>query len=149
MIGRVAASTGVAALLAAIICVAALLPTLAKATEDAIAGPLEDRIGDAARGQTIVLNRAAGNCLICHYVPVPTEPFQGDLGPDLAGVGARLSVAQLRLRMVDQTRLNPRTLMPPYYRSDGLTQVAETFRGKTVLSAQEIEDVIAWLATLK
>jgi L-cysteine S-thiosulfotransferase len=121
----------------------------AGAGDSAITQPLEGRTGDPGRGRSIALNRATGNCLICHRVPVPAELFQGDLGPDLAGVGSRLSAAQLRLRMVDQTRLNPQTLMPPYYRTTGLTRVAEPFRGKPVLTAQEIEDVIAWLATLK
>jgi L-cysteine S-thiosulfotransferase len=149
MIGRVVAGAGVVAAVAALICAEALSPALGSAAENAIAQPLEDRIGDPARGRGIVLNRATGNCLICHHVPVPAEPFQGELGPDLAGIGARLSVPELRLRMVDQTRLNPRTLMPPYYRTEGLTRVAEPFRGKPVLTAQEIEDVVAWLATLK
>ena len=120
-----------------------------KAAADAIDQPLEGLAGDSERGRAIVLNRATGNCLICHKVPIPSELFQGELGPDLAGVAARLSASQLRLRMVDQTRLNPRTLMPPYYRTEGLTRVAEQFRGKPVLTAQEIEDVVAWLAALK
>ncbi len=116
---------------------------------DAIPAPLEARTGDAARGRKIVLDRETGNCLICHQVPVPTEPFQGDLAPSLAGVGSRLSPAQLRLRLVDQARINPDTLMPPYYRVDRLTRVASRFQGRPAFSGQEIEDVIAWLATLK
>jgi L-cysteine S-thiosulfotransferase len=116
---------------------------------DAITSPLEGRAGDAERGRAIVLDRATGNCLICHQVPVASELFQGELGGDLAGVGARLSTGQIRLRLVDQSRLNPATLMPPYFRADGLTRVAPRFAGQPVLTAQQIEDVIAWLATLK
>ena len=116
---------------------------------DAIPEPLAGKRGDPARGRRIVLDRETGNCLICHRVPVPGEPFQGDLGPDLAGVGRRLSSGQIRLRLVDQSRLNPATIMPPYHRIDGLNRVAATYRGRPVLSAEEIEDVVAYLATLK
>lgn len=116
---------------------------------DTIAAPLDGKIGAADRGRAIVLDRRVGNCLICHRVPVASEPFQGDLGPDLSGVGTRLSAGQIRLRLVDQTRLNPETLMPPYHRIADLTRVAERFQGKPVLNAQEIEDVVAWMLTLK
>jgi L-cysteine S-thiosulfotransferase len=116
---------------------------------DAIPLPLDGRAGDAQRGRAIVLDRTSGNCLICHKVPVAGEPFQGELGPDLTGIGARLTPAQLRLRLVDQSRLDPATLMPPYYRVENLTRVAPAFEGKPVLSAQQIEDVVAWLSGLK
>lgn len=116
---------------------------------DAVPEPLGGRTGDPARGRAIVLDRAAGNCLICHRVPVPEEPFQGDVGPDLTGVGARFGAGQIRLRLIDQSRLNPDTVMPPYYRVDGLTRVAAPFAGRPVLDAQQIEDVVAWLASLK
>jgi sulfur-oxidizing protein SoxX len=81
-------------------------------------------------------------------VPEPNEPFQGDLGPDLGGIRTRLTAGQIRLRLVDESRLNPQTLMPPYYRVDGLNRVAARYRGKPVLTAQEIEDVVAYLGTL-
>ncbi len=116
---------------------------------DAVPEPLEGRKGDVRRGRAIVLDRAGGNCLICHRVPVPEEPFQGDIGPDLAGAGSRLSTGQIRLRLIDQSRLNPDTVMPPYYRTGGLRRVAAPFAGKPVLDAQQIEDVVAWLASLK
>jgi len=118
-------------------------------TGDAIAEPLGGLVGDPTRGRAIVLDRARGNCLICHAVPVPSEPFQGDLGPDLTGVGARLTAGQIRLRMVDTTRVNPDSIMPPFYRVDGLVRVAARFAGTPVLTAQEIEDVVSWLETLK
>jgi L-cysteine S-thiosulfotransferase len=127
------------------------VPELAahRVTGDRIEAALDGAVGDPIRGRRIVLNREAGNCLICHSVPEPNEPFQGDLGPELKGVGARLDAGQLRLRLVDQSQLYPSTLMPPYYRVDGLIRVGTRFRGKPVLAAQDIEDVVAYLGTLK
>jgi L-cysteine S-thiosulfotransferase len=116
---------------------------------DAIPKPLADKPGDAARGRAIVANRSVGLCLLCHSGPIPEERFQGDLAPSLAGAGGRWSVAQLRLRIVDGSRLNPDTIMPPYYRATGLQRVAKPFEGKTILTAEQIEDVVAYLATLK
>ncbi|EKE79022.1 putative cytochrome c SoxX protein [Oceanibaculum indicum P24] len=96
----------------------------------------------------MVLDRRRGNCLICHSVPVPGEPFQGELGPALAGVGARLDEGQIRLRLIDQSRISPRTIMPPYYRVERLRDVAPEYQDKPALEAQEIEDVVAYLKTL-
>ena len=93
--------------------------------------------------------RQVGLCLLCHSGPFPEERLQGDLAPDLTGVGARLSEGQIRQRMVDSTKLNPQTIMPAYYRTEGLTRVAPAFRGKTVLTPEQIEDVVAYLVTLK
>lgn len=117
-------------------------------TGDAIAAPLGGLSGDAARGRTIILARKSA-CLLCHAGPFPEQHFPGTIGPDLRGVGARLTPGQMRLRLVDATRLNPDTVMPPYYRVDGLTRVADAQRGKPILTAQEVEDVIAFLATLQ
>jgi sulfur-oxidizing protein SoxX len=116
---------------------------------DAIPVSLTGAAGDAARGRTIVGNRQVGLCLLCHTGPFPAEHFQGNLAPDLAGAGARANAGQLRLRIVDASRLNPTTIMPPYYRTDGLSRVAASFRGKPILTAEQIEDVIAFLSTLK
>jgi L-cysteine S-thiosulfotransferase len=116
---------------------------------DAIPQPLTSRPGDAARGRAIVANRSVGLCLLCHSGPIPEERFQGTLSPSLAGAGTRWSVGQLRLRIADGARLNPDTIMPPYYRSTGLQRVAKAFEGKTILTAEQIEDVVAYLATLK
>ena len=116
---------------------------------DAIPTPLDGLDGNAERGRRLVLDRETGNCLICHQVPIASEPSQGDLAPSLAGVGGRLTAAQIRFRLVDQSQLNPATLMPPYHRVEGLTRVAAKFRSKPVFDAQQIEDVVAWLATLK
>lgn len=116
---------------------------------DAIPAPLADAPGDAARGRAIVINRQLGLCLLCHSGPFPEERLQGTLAPSLAGAGSRWSEGQLRLRIVDASRLNPETIMPPYYRIEGLTRVAPAFAGKPVLSAGQIEDVVAFLATLR
>jgi sulfur-oxidizing protein SoxX len=105
--------------------------------------------GDAARGRAIVADRHVGLCLLCHSAPIPEERFQGDIAPDLKGVASRLSEGQLRLRIVDSSRVNPATIMPSYYRTEGLARVAPAFRGKTVLSAEQIEDVVAYLMTLR
>ena len=116
---------------------------------DAIPEPLAARPGDAARGRAIVANRSVGLCLLCHSGPIPEERFQGTLAPSLAGAGARWSAGQLRLRIADGARLNPDTIMPPYYRTTGLHRVARAFEGKTILTAEQVEDVVAYLTTLK
>jgi L-cysteine S-thiosulfotransferase len=105
--------------------------------------------GDPARGRAIVADRQVGLCLLCHSGPFPEERFQGDIAPSLAGAGARWSEDELRLRLVDPGRLNPKTIMPSYYKTEGLQRVAPAYRGKTILTEQQIEDVVAYLATLK
>ncbi len=116
---------------------------------DAIPVSLTGAKGDPARGRTIVANRQVGLCLLCHTGPFPEEKFQGNLAPDLQGAGSRWSEEQLRLRIVDSSRLNPDTIMPSYYRVEGLVRVAPAFAGKPVLTEEQIEDVVAYLATLK
>jgi sulfur-oxidizing protein SoxX len=116
---------------------------------DSIPASLTGAKGDAARGRAIVANRQVGLCLLCHGGPFPEERFQGDLAPDLRGVGARLTEAQIRARIVDPGRFNPDTIMPAYYKTEGLSRVAGAFRGKTILSAEQIEDVVAYLSSLK
>ena len=116
---------------------------------DSIPVPLLDAKGDPARGRAIVADRQVGLCLLCHSGPIPEERFQGDLAPSLAGAGARWSEGQLRLRIADPARVNPKTIMPSYYKTEGLDRVAPSFRGKTILNAQQVEDVVAYLATLK
>ncbi len=116
---------------------------------DSIPASLTGAKGDPARGRAIVANRQVGLCLLCHSGPFPEERFQGNLAPDLSGVGARFSEGEIRLRIVDSTKLNPQSIMPAYYKSDGLTRVAPAFRGKTVLTAEQIEDIVAYLLTLK
>jgi sulfur-oxidizing protein SoxX len=111
--------------------------------------PLTGEAGDPARGKTAVLSRDGGNCFLCHTVPDAGETPLGNIGPPLAGVGKRLSGPQLRLRLVDSTRLNRASVMPAYYRVKGLNRVAPAYAGKPLLTAQQIEDVIAYLLTLR
>jgi sulfur-oxidizing protein SoxX len=116
---------------------------------DAIPDSLTGAKGDAERGRTIVVNRQVGLCLLCHSGPFPEEKFQGTLAPDLKGAGSRSSEGQLRLRIVDASRLKADNIMPSYYRVDGLKRVAPAFQGKPVLTAEQIEDVVAYLATMR
>ena len=115
---------------------------------DAIREPLAPVPGDAARGRDVVLGRDA-NCVLCHAMPGTGGRSMGNLGPALSGVGARLNAGQLRLRIVDSVRLNRDTIMPSYYRIDGLNDVAEPWRGKPVLTAQQVEDAVSYLLTLR
>jgi sulfur-oxidizing protein SoxX len=115
---------------------------------EAIPRSLTDAAGDPARGRAIVIKRET-TCLLCHSGPFPEERFQGNLAPDLKGTGARWSEGELRLRIVDAARLNPATIMPSYYRLDGLVRVAPNFRGKPILTAEQVEDVVAYLKTLR
>ena len=116
---------------------------------DAIPASLTGITGDAAKGRSIVVSRQVGLCLLCHSGPLPEERFQGNLGPSLAGAGSRWSEGQLRLRLVDSRRLNPDTIMPAYLQTERLTQVSKNMLGKSLLEAQQIEDVVAFLMTLK
>jgi len=116
---------------------------------DAIPASLTGTAGNAERGEKIVTNRQVGLCLLCHSGPYPQERFQGTMAPDLKGAGLRSTEGQLRLRIVDAAKINPETIMPPYYRMDGLTRVAPGFRNKPILTAEQIEDVVAYLMTLK
>ncbi|PYM99962.1 MAG: sulfur oxidation c-type cytochrome SoxX [Candidatus Rokuibacteriota bacterium] len=117
--------------------------------QDSIPSSLTGAKGDPVRGRAIVTNRQLGLCLLCHSGPFPEERFQGNLAPDLAGAGKRWSEGQLRLRIVDSSRITPTTIMPAYHRTDGLVRVAPAWRGKPVLNAEQIEDVVAFLTTLK
>ena len=116
---------------------------------DAIPLALTTTPGDATRGRAIVTNKQLGLCLLYHTGPFNEEPFQGKLGPDLGGVGARLSEGQLRLRLVDGRRVNPETIMPAYHRTEGLVRVGTAWQGKPLLAAQQVEDVVAFLLTLR
>ena len=116
---------------------------------DSIPASLTGARGDPARGRAIVTNRQVGLCLLCHSGPFPEERLQGTIAPDLRGTAARFSEGQIRLRIVDSAKVNPQSIMPAYYKSDGLTRVAPAFRGKTVLTAEQIEDIVAFLTTLK
>ncbi len=116
---------------------------------DAVLKSLTQRSGDPVSGKAIVSSRQTGLCLLCHSAPFASDRFQGDLAPDLRQSVRHLSEGQIRARLVDPSRINPATIMPSYYRTDHLNRVAESFQGKTLLSAQEVEDVVSFLLTLK
>jgi sulfur-oxidizing protein SoxX len=116
---------------------------------DAIPDSLTGARGDPTRGRAIVTDRRVGLCLLCHSGPFPEERFQGNLAPSLQGAGSRWSEGQLRLRIVDSARINPATIMPAYHRTEGLVRVAPQYRGKPVLTPEQIEDVVAFLTTLR
>jgi len=118
-------------------------------TGDTIAASLTGTPGDPARGRAIVTDRQLGFCLLCHAGPFSDERFQGNLAPNLAGAGRRWTEGQLRLRIVDASCTNPATIMPSYYRIEGLERVAAAFRGRPILTAEQIEDVVAFLKTLR
>jgi len=116
---------------------------------DAINASLSGQPGDTVRGRALVLGRQGGLCILCHSGPFPEERFQGTLAPDLAASSAALSAEQLRARIVDASRFNPNTIMPSYFRAEGFTRIAPQFAGKAILTAQDIEDVVAFLVSLK
>ncbi|MYN10060.1 sulfur oxidation c-type cytochrome SoxX [Pseudoduganella aquatica] len=137
-----------AALPAALAAAAVLFLADARAAD--YSSPLQGAAaGDAARGRAIVANRQVGLCLLCHTGPIPEERFQGNLAPPLDGAGDRSTAAQLRQRLVDARSMNPSTIMPSYYKTEGLARVSAAHQGKTILTAQQIEDVIAYLQTLR
>lgn len=116
----------------------------------AIEKPLGGMVGDAEQGRMLASTKSKGNCLACHRFPIKHSEFHGTLGPTLLGIGSRLSAAQIRLRVVDEKQINPMTIMPGYHRDPKLfNRVLEQFQGQAVLSAQEIEDIVAYLVSLK
>ena len=117
--------------------------------DDGLPASLTGAPGDPARGRAIVANRQVGLCLLCHNGPVPEERFQGNLAPDLTGVADRYTEEQLRLRIVDPGRVNPQTIMPAYSKTEGLNRVIGAFAGKPILNPQQIEDVVAYLTSLR
>lgn len=104
---------------------------------------------DADKGRAVFVERDAGHCVLCHAVDGLDAPFQGNVGPALSGIGSRLTADQIRYRIVDASRLNPATVMPPYYRTDNLNRVAPARAGQPVLTAAEIDHLVAYLVSLK
>lgn len=130
------------------------MPAMASAqsamvTGDAVVQSLTGSAGDPARGRAIIADRQKGFCLLCHGGPFPEEPLQGNLAPSLAGAGSRWNEGQLRLRLMDNKRVNPESIMPAYHRIEGLNRVGAIWRDRPILSAAEIEDVLAFLMALK
>ena len=125
------------------------LLAVAAAEGDTMEAPLTGGSGSPARGRQIVENRQVSTCLLCHSGPFPEPHLQGNVGPSLDGVGSRLTAGEIRLRLVDPGKLNPNTVMPSFYAVDGLTRVGQAWQGKPVLTAQQIEDLVAFLAALR
>ena len=128
---------------------ALLLALAGPALAEGLAEPLTAMEGDAGRGRAIIADRSRGLCLLCHSGPFPEERFQGNMAPDLGVSAQRLTASQLRARIVDASVFNPETIMPAYYRAAELNRVASGYAGKTLLTGQEIEDVVAFLVSLK
>ena len=116
--------------------------------DGAIPAPLTAQPGDPERGRQVVRDRDGGDCTICHAMPLPQREFHGTIGPPLDGIGSRTTAGALRLRLVDPKALNPATIMPAYYKIEGLNRVLDRYRTRPILSAQQIEDAIAYLLTL-
>ena len=117
--------------------------------DGAIAKSLTGKPGNATNGRKVAINRKQGNCLACHVMPISEQPFHGNAGPDLNGVAGRLTEGEIRLKIVNPKIVNPDTFMPAFYRKDGLHRVMKKFQGKTILSAEQVEDLVAYTMTLK
>ena len=117
--------------------------------DGAIPQSLTGKAGDAAKGRKTAINRKKGNCLACHVMPVPEQADHGEVGPPLNDVGGRLTAGEIRLRIVNPKVVNPDTIMPAFYRIHGLHRVQKKWKGKTIISAQDVEDIVAYLVTLK
>ena len=120
-----------------------------RVVEGGIPVALTEHAGDVARGRDIATNRQVGLCQLCHQVPGSVDRFQGDIATSLAGAGGRWTAPQLRLRIVDSRRVNADSVMPAYFKIDALQRVGATWRDQPILNAQQIEDVVAWLVSLK
>jgi sulfur-oxidizing protein SoxX len=145
---RSADATIAFAALAVLLCGAAPLVSY-RIDGDGISVSLTGQPGDPARGRQIVGNRQVSACLLCHSGPFPEPHLQGSLAPPLDGVGSRLTAGQIRLRLVDPRKLDPDTLMPAYYAMDGLNRVGLAWQERPILTAEQIEDVVAFLLTLR
>lgn len=120
-------------------------------TDGAIAASLTGAAGNPEEGAKAMVNRGLGNCLACHVVSnLKKELFHGDVGPALDGVADRWSVEELRAIVVNSKKsLSEETLMPGFYSLDVGKNVVKDRAGQTILTAEQVEDIVAYLATLK
>ena len=105
--------------------------------------------GDVTRGAALAASRSQGLCVLCHALPGQPAALQGTIGPALEGVGARLSHEALRQRLIEPERFNPETVMPSYSRADKLQRVAAVQQGRPLLAHDQIDDLVAYLVSLK
>lgn len=125
--------------------------------DGAVAQSLTGTPGDPAAGREVIGDKSVGNCVSCHEIAAMADvPFQGNIGPALDGAGDRWTDAELRGIVVNAKKMFPESMMPSFYRVDGFTRPGKEFTGKAaddtfgpLLSAQQVEDVVAYLATLK
>ena len=117
--------------------------------DGAIAKSLTGKPGNAVNGRKLAINRKLGNCLACHVLPIPEQAFHGLIGPELNGGASRLSEGEIRMRIVNPKMANPDTIMPAFYKNEGFERVLKKFKGKTMLSASQVEDLVAYTMTLK
>ncbi len=117
--------------------------------DEAIPQSLTGKAGDPVKGRKTAINRKKGNCLACHVLPIPEQADHGEVGPPLNDVGSRLGAGEIRLRIVNPKVVNPDTIMPAFYRIHGLHRVQKKWQGKTIISAQDVEDIVAYMMTLK
>ena len=146
-------SSVIVAISGAVVAVVMSTTTPVKADYTIVNGAIEKSLtgkpGNSINGKKIAIKRKKGNCLACHAMPIPDQQFHGEVGPDLSGVASRYSAGELRARIVNPKLINASTIMPAFLKSQGLHRSLDKFKGKTILSAQEIEDVISYLMTLK
>ena len=129
--------------LAAVALVAAAAGCAGSPHRDAPLGPA----GDASRGRAVFAAREGGHCVLCHHAPGMAP--HGDVGPSLSGVGSRLSPDEIRFRIVDITRIQPEAVMPAFHRTSALSRVAPSYAGRPVLTAAQVEDLVAYLGSLR
>ncbi|MFN3613319.1 MAG: sulfur oxidation c-type cytochrome SoxX [Rubrimonas sp.] len=136
---------------AATMAAAETAPDAVAIVEGAVPSALTDVPGDPANGRKVYAARSLGNCLACHATSdQASEQFHGDVGPPMDGVADRYDVAQLRAIIVNAKAVfGEDTIMPGFYTLEYGANPAERFVGKTILSAQDVEDVVAYLETLK
>jgi sulfur-oxidizing protein SoxX len=131
-------------------------PTAVSFTDGAVSVSLTGVVGDPANGRQI-MNKGSGNCVACHEVTALAEfPFHGNIGPSLDGVADRWSEEELRGIVTNAKEMFPDSIMPSFYRTEGYTRPGKAFTGKALegpveplLTAQQVEDVVAFLLTLK
>lgn len=129
----------------------AISPGDVKIVEGQVTASLTGKAGDAAAGKKVFINRKQGNCLACHTnKDASKQPFHGEIGPELNGVADRYTEPQMRAILVNSKQVfGNKTIMPSFYRIINDQRSRKQFHDKPILQAQQVEDVIAYLKTLK